>query len=245
MISFVKEYTNYYLCFCPSHPDKNPSALLFKDSGMLKCMSCGYMEFFSTDDFQRKYSPSFVKEDVVYYNLSRTAMNYLTGRGVNTNNLPDYVVSDKNNSGVGFLQRELNGGVIGLTVRLFNPISSTMRYIFYGERSNFTGSLARYYNERKPVIAFEKTFAALKVNSMFDDCCAISTNGKNVDVKFWLRNFVKSDIVFVFDNDSAGISARDKMRKVGFNSYVTNNSDELSEKDLRRLIDNAKSILLR
>lgn len=246
MISYVREYQNYYLCFCPSHNDRNASALLFKDSGMLKCMSCGYTEFFSTDEFQRKFEPSFVREEIVYYNLSRDAIKYLQQRNVNVDNLPGYVVSDKNNSGVGFLQTEINGKVIGLTVRLFEPFDVSTRYIFYGERSNFTGSLNGFYEERKPIIAFEKTFAALKVNTMFSDFCAISTNGKNVDERFWSKNFVKSDIVFIFDNDNAGVQARNKMRKSGFYAYVTkNSSDEMSDIELRGVLDNAKSLLLR
>ena len=246
MFNYVKEYKDYYLCYCPSHNDKHASALLFKDSGMLKCMSCGYTEFFSTEDFQRKYDPSFVKEEIKYYNLSGKALEYIYQRNINTNKLPSYVVSDKNNDGVGFLQTEINGKVIGLTVRLFNPISNNMRYIFYGQKGNFTGSLDRFYGERKPIIAFEKTFAALKTNTLFDDCCAISTNGKTLEVSFWRKNFIKSDIVFLFDNDDAGIQARDKMRRFGFHAFITlKPSDELSDNDLRRLIDNAKSILLR
>ena len=246
MFNYVKEYTNYYLCFCPSHNDRNPSALLFKDTGMLKCMSCGYTEFFSVEDFERKYDPSFVKEDLVYYNLSSKALDYLSSRQVNINNLPSYVVSDKNNSGIGFIQTEINGKKIGLTVRLFDPISPSMRYIFYGERGHFTGSLLDYYSKRKPIIAFEKTFAALKANTMITDCCVISTNGKNLSLPFWQKNFIKSDIIFLFDNDDAGIQARNKMRKAGFHAFITSKpSDELSDNDLRGVLNNAKSILLR
>lgn len=246
MIKKNREYKKYFLCQCPNpeHKDSHPSAILWKDSGMLICMTCGHKEKIDIEvESEAWFDFSTTHDDFKYFPLSERALNYLNGRGVYR--IPEFVFSNSTNSGVSFLQRNLSGQKIGLITRIFNPAEKGMRYSYEGRKAFFTGNLHDYFSTHKPIIAFEKVFSMLRASQIDGDFIPVSTNGVNVNPSDWMI-FPKSDVVFVFDNDRAGLKARDKMRNYGFAAFISKMpSDEINIDRLERLINNAKSLVLR
>lgn len=245
MIKKIKEYKKYFLCECPNpeHKDRHPSAILWKDSGHLICMTCGHKEFVETESENKWFDFSVTNEEFKYYPLSERAKDYLNGRGVYE--IPSFVHSNSTNSGVSFLQRGVSGKEVGLITRIFNPLEKNMRYAYEGRRAFFTGNLQEYFSTHKTIVAFEKVFAMLRASQICGEFIPVSTNGANINPLDWMI-FPKSDIVFIFDNDRAGLKARDKMRNYGFAAFLSKMpSDEIEIDRLERLIDNAKSLVLR
>lgn len=230
MVRRIKEYKNYYLCECPNpfHNDTHPSALLWKDTGILRCMSCDFIaKVDMMEDENIYFSPSIVEEEIKYYSLSERAKNYLQLRGINE--YKELLVSPDDDSGVGILQTNVNGGVIGMSIRLFNPIENNMRYIFKGKKAPFSGSLAGYYSGM-PLIAFEKTFAWLRAKD--ESVSFVSTNGTKSDWGFW-RKLDLTRIAFVFDNDYAGRKTRDYLLGLGAHAFISvKPTDEIELVDL-------------
>jgi len=240
MIERIREYKKYFLCKCPNplHNDSHPSALLWKDTGILRCMSCDFIakvDMVSEGDIY--FSPSVIEEEITYFPLSQEAKNYLALRGIKTYN--NLLVSPDDNGGVGILQTTVNGRVIGISIRLFSPIENNMRYIFKGKKAPFSGSLADYYSG-KNLIAFEKTFAWLRA---FPDenVSFVSTNGTKSDWSFW-RKLDLTRIAFVFDNDYAGRKTRDYLLSIGAHAFVS--SKPTDEIDSKSLIEKIKEKML-
>ena len=239
MIDRIREYKNYYLCKCPNplHKDTHPSALLWKDTGILRCMSCDFVaKVDMIDSGDIYFSPSIVEEEIKYYPLTQKAKNYLQLRGITEYN--ELLVSPEDDSGVGILQTNVNGRVIGMAIRLFNPIENNMRYIFKGRKAPFSGSLSDYYSG-VPLIAFEKTFAWLRASG--EGVSFVSTNGTKSDWKFW-RRLDLTKIAFVFDNDYAGRKTRDYLTELGAHAFVS--SKPTDQIDLSGLIEKIKEKML-
>lgn len=248
-MNIVREYNKYFLCHCPSpsHNDKHASCILWKDSGMYKCMSCGFngfsedikrQEYFRLPDFN--YSPEF-------YPLTIEAKNYLRSRGVE--HIPPFAVSTSSNDGVGFLQREINGDIIGIAQRLFMPLAENMRYSYEGKKSPFTGIIDGHYTKNFPIIVLEKMFGMLRFWSYLQErdegVVVLSSNGSKVDYNFWSR-FSPADIVFIMDNDKAGIKTKDFLKSKGYVSLVSKYpSDQIAKEKIGEVINNAKMYLFR
>lgn len=239
MIRRVREYKKYYLCECPNplHNDSHPSALLWKDTGILRCMSCDYTAKVDISEEEIvSFSPLLLEEEIKYYPLTQQAKDYLALRGVKKYN--DLLVSPDDDSGVGVLQTNVNGKVIGISIRLFNPIENNMRYIFKGRKAPFSGNLSDYYSG-VPLIAFEKTFAWLRAYG--EGVSFVSTNGTKSDWKFW-RRLDLTKIAFVFDNDYAGRKTRDYLTELGAHAFVS--SRPTDQIDLSGLIEKIKEKML-
>lgn len=227
----IKEYKKYYLCKCPNpeHKDTHPSALLWKDTGVLRCMSCGFTTKI-LDGFERDFSPQLLEEEIRYFPLSERAISYLERRGAKPN---EFTVSPHNDSGVGFLQKNVRGDVVGISIRLFTPIEG-MRYIFHGKKMPFTGDIKKMF-EGRPTIVFEKSFAWLRTQD--ENVCFLCSNGVNSDWKWWL-SLLPRNIVFIFDNDEAGKRARNFLRERGAKAFIsTRPTDELDLGELKKLYE--------
>lgn len=248
-VTTVREYQNYYLCKCPNphHKDNHPSCILWKDTGKFKCMSCDFSGF--ADGFEGSANFRLPDFDYVpkYYDASNEIKEYLGLRGVKYT--PNFVVSPPHNDGVGFLQTHVNGQVIGLSQRMFNPFGENVRYIYQGRKASFTGDISPFYKDNFPIIVFEKMFGMLRALSVSKEqgipLTLLSSNGSKLDYKFWQR-FNSASVIFIMDNDMAGTKARDFLRKLGFNAFVSRSpTDEISDSEMEKLLINAKSILLR
>ena len=206
-------------------------------------MGCGVEGFadgFDTTGFFTLPDFDYVPE---YYELSSEGRGYLKIRGIN--NIPSFVVTPPHNDGVGFLQTEINGHVIGLTQRMFSPFASNMRYIYQGRKAPYTGDISQFYTNNKPIIVFEKMFGMLRALQFESGLTPLSSNGSKVDIRFWQR-FNCASILFVMDNDSAGRQAKDFLKSRGMNAFVSRvPTDEMTDTQMEELLANAKSILLR
>lgn len=248
-ITTVREYQNYFLCRCPNpyHKDAHPSCILWKDTGRFKCMSCdftGHADGFDTTTHFRlpdfDYKPEF-------FNPSLEVTNYLKQRNIRI--IPDFVVTPQHNDGIGFVQTQINGHVIGLTQRMFSPFSDNMRYIYQGRKGAYTGDIKPFFESNHPLIVFEKMFGMLRGLTIATELALpltiLSSNGSNIDWRFWQR-FNSANVLFIMDNDMAGIKARDFLKKLGFNAFISKKeTDELSDSEMEKLLIHAKSILLR
>lgn len=232
----VREYKNYFLCQCPNpgHTDKHPSAILWKDTGILRCMGC---DFVAKVDFLEEeiihFAPNLLQEEIKHFPLSQRAIEYLTNRNVFINN--EFLVSPEDNSGVAVLQRSVNR-IVGMSIRLFVPLENNMRYIFQGKKMPYSGDLTKFY-EGHPLIAFEKTFAWLHALELgVKNVAFVNTNGTKSDWNWWL-GLDLSRIVFIFDNDIAGVKTRNYLRSKGANAFISSTpTDELGAVELEKLI---------
>lgn len=248
-ITTVREYANYFLCKCPNphHKDAHPSCILWKDTGTFKCMSCdfsGVADGFETSDYFKLPDFDYVPK---YYEPSVEVKSYLKSRRVEY--IPDFVVAPPHNDGVGFLQTQVNGQIIGLTQRMFNPFGENVRYIYQGRKGSYTGDISPFYENNYPIIVFEKMFGMLRALTIAKNkdipLTLLSSNGSKVDIRFWQR-FNTASLVFIMDNDMAGNKAKEFLKKFGFNAFVSKiSTDELGDAEMERLLINAKSILLR
>lgn len=247
-ITTVREYQNYFLCKCPNphHKDTHPSCILWKDTGRFKCMSCdftGHADGFDTSNYFKlpefDYQPEF-------YNPSIEVLDYLKQRKVRV--VPDFVKTPAHNDGVAFVQSQINGHIIGLTQRMFTPFEN-MRYIYDGRKGSYTGDIKPFFENNYPIIVFEKMFGMLRGVTVATELglplTVLSSNGSNIDWRFWQR-FNSANVLFIMDNDMAGTKARDFLRKLGFNAFISRKeTDELDDNEMEKLLLHAKSILLR
>lgn len=248
-VKTVREYEKYFLCKCPNphHKDTHPSCILWKDTGRFRCMSCdfsGFADGFEGSDYFRLPDFDYVPE---YYKPSPEVLAYLDARKVRV--LPEFVVAPPHNDGVGFLQTHVNGQVIGLTQRMFHPFGENVRYIYQGRKGSYTGDIKPFYENNHPIIVFEKMFGMLRALTISNErsipLTLLSSNGSKLDFKFWQR-FNTANLLFIMDNDFAGIKARDFLKKLGFNAFASRRpTDELNDDEMEKLLINAKSLLLR
>mgnify|MGYP001005789887 CR=1 FL=1 len=248
-VTTVREYANYFLCKCPNphHKDTHPSCILWKDTGKFKCMSCdfaGFADGFESSNYFKLPDFDYVPQ---YFQPSEEVISYLGERKIR--HIPQFVVAPPHNDGVGFLQTHVNGQVIGLSQRMFHPFGENIRYIYQGRKGSYTGDITPFYESNCPIIVFEKMFGMLRAYTVAKDwdipLTLLSSNGSKLDFKFWQR-FNSASLLFIMDNDMAGVKARDFLKKLGFNAFVSRNpTDEISDSEMEKLLNNAKSILLR
>jgi hypothetical protein len=206
----------------------------------MSCDTSGIADNFNSNDFFRL--PDFEYEPE-YYPLSPEARDYLVARGVKT--FPAFVVTPPHNDGVGFLQTQINGRVIGLSQRMFIPFSQNMRYIYQGSKSPYTGDIRPFYENNYPIIVFEKMFGMLRALQFNSGLTPLSSNGSKVDIRFWQR-FNSASLLFVMDNDNAGRQAKEFLKSRGMNAFVSRvPTDEMTDVQMEELLNNAASILLR
>jgi len=238
-IKKIREYKSYFLCQCPNpeHTDKHPSAILWKDTGVLRCMGCDFVVKvdFAEDEIIH-FSPNLLQEEIKHFPLSQKAIEYLTKR--NVFNGREFLVSPEDDSGVAILQRSINR-IVGMSIRLFVPLENNMRYIFQGKKMPYSGDLTKFY-EGRPLVAFEKTFAWLRALELgMSNIAFVSTNGTKSDWNWWL-GLDLSRIVFIFDNDIAGARTRNYLRSKGANAFISSMStDELEQEELFKLVQQA------
>ncbi len=235
-IKKIREYKSYFLCQCPNpeHTDKHPSAILWKDTGILRCMGCDFVvKVDLIQDDTIHFAPNLLQEEIKHFPLSKRAIEYLTNRNVFINN--EFLVSPEDDSGVAILQRSVNR-IVGMSIRLFVPLENNMRYIFQGKKMPYSGDLTKFY-EGCPLVAFEKTFAWLHALELgMSNVAFVSTNGTKSDWNWWL-GLDLSRIVFIFDNDIAGARTRNYLRSKGANAFISSMpTDELGLEELRKLI---------
>ena len=248
-VTTIREYANYFLCKCPNphHKDSHPSCILWKDTGKFRCMSCdfsGYADGFETSSYFRLPDFDYIPQ---YYKPSEEVLKYLDSRKIRV--VPEFIVAPPHNDGVGFLQTHINGQIIGLTQRMFNPFGENVRYIYQGRKGSYTGDISPFYNNNHHIVVFEKMFGMLRALTIATErsipLTLLSSNGSKLDYKFWNR-FNPANLIFIMDNDMAGNSARDFLRKLGFNAFSSRQeTDMLGDNEMEKLLLNAKSILLR
>lgn len=244
----VKEYKHYVLCYCPSpnHHDQHPSCILWKDSNRFKCMACDFSGV-ASNNFSSAFELPEFDNNFEYFSPSQEVKEYIGSRGVRV--LPSFLVSTKYNDGVGFLQRNINGDVIGIIQRLFTPFNKSTRYIYEGKKAPFTGDIEQHYKSGSPIIVIEKVFGMMRALTISQeknlDVVVLSSNGVNISLDFWTQ-FSLSSVAFVMDNDIAGQRTRDRLKQLGYKAFCSKlATDEISDSLMEELILNVKSLLLR
>jgi len=245
----------YSVCHCPlpGHNDKHASSVIYHDNNMFVCFRChvrmpleqllkevglGVFEF----DRPETFNPVLFTEKVRYQPLTDEALLYIESRGfTELEYLPSWVVSPLKNNGVGFLFQN-NQKVFGYQVRLFPAFvqKQTMRYVLEGRRLPWFGDLQHGKQYGTKIIVFEKAFGALKAqvaaNKYGLPVTALSTAGSHYQHK--LLDIVDINSPFVFDNDTAGRSAAEVLKKNGYKVFIPRYPiDDSSVDNVARMVE--------
>ena len=229
--------SRYSVCHCPlpGHDDRHASSVIYHDSNMFVCFRChvrmpleqllkdlgfGSFEFERMEDF----NPVLFDETFRYQALTKEALLYIESRGFSElEHLPSWVVSPAKNNGVSFLFKN-NNRVFGYQTRLFPAFVTreTVRYVLEGKRLPWFGDLQHAKQFGTKVIVVEKAFGTLKVqyaaNKYNLPVTAICSAGSNF--QHALLDLVNLNVPFVFDNDVAGRSAADIVKRQGYQAFI-------------------------
>jgi len=227
----------YSVCHCPlpGHSDTHASSVIYHDNNMFVCFRChvrmpleqllkelglGDFDFERVEDF----NPVLFSEEIKYQPLTKEALLYIESRGFSEfEYLPQWVASPQKNNGVAFLFQN-NRRVFGYQTRLFPAFvkKETVRYVLEGRRLPWFGDLGHALQFGIKVIVFEKAFGTLKAqyaaNKYGLPVTAVCSAGSNFQRA--LLDLVDLNVPFVFDNDVAGRSAADFVKKQGYRAWI-------------------------
>ncbi|MGC8992186.1 MAG: toprim domain-containing protein [Thermoplasmata archaeon] len=218
----VKEYDRYFALRCYKHPDKHPSMLIYKN-GFIKCYACGYTSHVKNDfavsvETPEGYNPNetiVVKKYITYATLPETPA--IEFRNISKQTLQFYD-----------LRESLNSIWIPIWTRPFLGLNGYVVYnqngkkyyspTLFADQFHFSRSYYPQYqkNEKnKSIIITEGASDALAlIDHGFK---AVSFFGTNVldpaKIFFLLRQSLKSKIILMFDNDTAGQRATEQLTK--------------------------------
>lgn len=247
-LKVVKQTKKYALCKCPFHNDTHASAVIYFDTQMFTCFVCHLTKKVTDivdgglDSIERFVMPDLIEEPLRYTKPTNEALQYLTERKVDIEQLPNFVVSPALNNGVGFLFTTMRGRATGMQVRLFPNFvySKSVRYINYGEKQPFFGHYIDFMSGKYTQLAvFEKAFGALRAQQASEksklDIACLSSAGSNINSG--LFSLIGLNTVFFLDNDSAGRRAAKSVAERGFRVIIPKNPvDEMPLETLTEML---------
>lgn len=245
-IKVIRNYTNYEQCSCPYHVDHSPSAVYLKNENVFYCYSCHRRKTMSelakdfkltADDyglvegadsgvmlpafndeannhFESFMSIHFSKEGIKYLNERRISLELATNLGM------EYSVKHE---GVVFPQF-MGKKRIGNVIRLLNG-KSNARYLIEGKIEPLWNM--RFYDMFKEfLIISEGAFKAMAIKMAcdangIDGVISMCTFGArtNIGTDEIIDQF-KGTVIMIGDNDRAGVTFGQKMKKKGIKVIV-------------------------
>lgn len=241
------------LVLCPFHEDKRASAWWHPQKELFYCAVCGFglnaqqLAFrlgLELDEIagDENFLPDFdLMDDTPYLDLGHADYHtpYYQNRGINAASCLRYGARFKASKPAAAVLpiTNLQGHIVGAQYRYLDPEESGTRYRTMGlVQPVWPMHLLYELNPFYPLLLVEGVFSAMRLYTCgVPNAFALMGAKANQEIVDTLRSF---ECIFLYDNDSAGRRACEKMRHLNplHHSFVISPSpDDMSEEEIKNL----------
>ena len=244
----ARDYKTYSLVSCPYHNDNHPSGLFFKKNGHFKCLGCGknvnhadgkaYIGTDEEQEFLLPHSLGLFKSTENYLEgtsptLSEDLIDYMGTRGIEPRVLFWYGCREKSGREYPELimpQRDFDNKVTGTVNRPATFAKLPRRYFIHGHR--FPCWPSKFFKpDKKTIFVSEGGIKSMAIFQTLEEIiededelagyASVATMGS-----LWTKEMeevysqMADRIVFIADNDEAGIAFARHFKEIGARAFV-------------------------
>ena len=263
-LEVYKSSANEDIVRCPWHDDRTPSATYNKSKGLFYCFTCG--TGYNTEQLAEKLDIDLddnedalgLLEDYdllvhhssleIGYPIRKEVPEYVAKRGISLETCIAYDLHYKEGAipSVVMPVRNLRGELVGATYRFIDKVG--YRYIKMCQTTPiWPMPFLHKYKEGESIIVTEGAWSAMKIHSFFGEIYPVALLGAKANHQI-LDILAPFRPIFLYDNDTAGIRACRKMRKLSplVKAYtLTTSPDDMDKEQLWDLIYRTTEAMVR